>query len=85
VAADRGSAAGVNTTSEASDVSKIADCAGALNANTWPAGAVFGGGDTAAVAAFTVAGVVSINFDEHPLTTSTTASIPHTVLRIVRF
>jgi hypothetical protein len=32
-----------------------------------------------------VGGVVPANFDEHPLTTSITANIPHTVLRIARF
>jgi hypothetical protein len=32
-----------------------------------------------------VGGAAPVNFDEHPLTTNITASIPHTVLRIARF
>ena len=66
-------------------MSKSAACARAPRASTSPAGAVAGGGDTAARAGSMVRGGASVSFEPHPLATSISASIDHTLPRIVRF
>ena len=88
LAAACGSAPGDNTASAAVARSKIAAAGCPPSGSTWPTGAVAGGGDTAALAGSTVAGATSVSFDEHPVTVSRTvsssASIPHTLMRIAR-